>query len=484
MLPNLTLAAVLAVEDDPGLLERRCASTGLLTWPLLRNQFLRALTSPLLYPGVQTIGPPPPGRYRRALSALPRTLWANAKRWNRLRGDILIMASGAGHFQRSSRSFNRITDYFAMESLERTVTLEGLMDWQVPVDRANENAGYFLPWQGRIDLLGKLHGAARHRREAAELVEFVRGRALDLLDLRIADSQAAYLTSMVAMKIARLPALQSTYRALLAKVRPRLVLLEQGCYSDLGVFNVVARQMGIRIAEPQHGLVSAGHDAYSYAATVRNSAEYRDYLPHDFLGYGAWWNEQINVPITKWVVGHPHYIEQRGAHASTGATRSAVVILSDGFDFEKYLELARDLASRIGPSHSVVLRPHPLERQRVWSRFDETSPGDVVIDRARDIYPTLASAFAVVGEISTGLFEAIGLAERIFLWATPKALYGCPQHPFVEFRDATELAERLRAPMAAAQPIQSERIWASDWRANYRRYLEIALGASHQGGPA
>ena len=288
MTTRLTLREVLAVEDDPAILEHRCAATGLLTWPLLRNQFLRSLTAPGHYHGIETAGPPPRGRHLRALAALPEAVWTNARRWHELRGDILIMASGAGHFQRSSRSFNRITDYFAMESIERTVTIEGLMDWKVPVDRYNEKAYYFLPWQGKIDLLGRLRRSSRHRQAAAELVELVRRRAAELVDLRIADAQAEYLKSMVAMKIARLPTLLSTYRSLLDRVRPRLVLLEQGCYSDLGVFNHVAREMAIRVAEPQHGLISSGHDAYSYAATLRDSPEYRTYLPHDFLGYGSW----------------------------------------------------------------------------------------------------------------------------------------------------------------------------------------------------
>jgi hypothetical protein len=476
MNPNVTLAEVLAIEDDPTIFEHRCATTGLLVWPLLREQFLRSLITPLFYQG-SLAGPPPPGRYRRAISALPKALWANARRWRQLRGDILIMASGAGHFQRSSRSFNRITDYFAMESIEHTVTIEGLMDWQVPVNRLNEKAYYFLPWQGKIDLLGKLRQGPQHRAAARSLVEAMRQRAVDLVDLRIADSQAEYLMSMVAMKIARLPALLSTYRALLERVRPKLVLLEQACYSDLGVFNHVAREMNIRVAEPQHGLIVSGHEAYTYAATLRNSAQYRTYLPHDFLAYGSWWNEQINVPVAKWVIGHPHYIEQRGRLRRSEGPKSTVVILSDGFDFEKYLGLARDLARRIGTRHRVLLRPHPLERERVWSQPDGAKSDAVEIDRERDIYPTLATAYAVVSEVSTGLFEAIGLAERVYLWATPKALYGCPQHPFVEFRDSAELAERMLAPDLSRERVPVESIWASDWRENYRRYLERALQA-------
>ncbi len=472
---SIKLADVLTIEDDPAILEYRCPDTGLLTWPLLRNQFMRSLTSPLHYQNAQTITPPPSGRYRRALSALPKVLLANASRWKELRGEILIMASGAGHFQRSARSFNRITDYFALESIDNTVTIEGLMDWKVPVDRFNEKACYFLPWQGKIDLVGKIRKTRRHVEASDDLVEFVRQRAVDGLDLRIEDSQAEYLKSMVAMKTARLPAMLSTYHAILNRVRPKLVLLEQGCYSDLGVFNLVARELRIRVAEPQHGLVSSGHDAYSYSTTLRNSGEYRRYLPHDFLGYGSWWNQQINAPVAKRVIGHPHYIEQVEQVARPSEAKVNIVILSDGFDFDKYLDLANELASRVGVRYRVVLRPHPLERERVWSQFKKEVPGKIEIDRERDIYPTLAAAFAVVGEISTGLFEAMGLADRIYVWATAKASYACPEHPFVDFRDGAELAERLLGPAPSAGGIPVESIWASDWRGNYQRYLADVL---------
>ena len=475
---NVTLAEVLAIEDDPALLERRCTTTGLLTWPLLRTQFLRSLTEPLHYPGVQTVGPPPRGRHRRALSAFPKVLWANARRWSQLRGDILIMASGAGHFQRSSRSFNRITDYFALESSERTVTIEGLMDWQVPVNRFNEHAYYFLPWQAKIDLLGKLRQVPAHLDAATDLVEFVRKRAVDLLDLRIADSQADYLKSMVATKIARLPGLLSTYRALLDRVRPKLVLLDQGCYSDLGVFNRVAREMNIRVAEPQHGLISSGHDAYSYSAQLsQESAEYRGYLPHDFLGYGSWWNEQINAPVKKWVIGHPHYIEQHALQRSPAAAKASVVILSDGFDFDKYLGLASDLASHLGATHQVVLRPRPpsgnasgrSSTRQARARSSSTARATSTRPCPR---PSLSSARSPPG------------FSRRSAWPRGST---CGQHrkpathaPHIR---SSSLATAQNWPndcwrrqhWSAASSLDVESIWAPDWRGNYRRYLERAL---------
>lgn len=475
MNPHLSLQELLEIENDPAILAFRCADTALLLWPLLRNQMLRVLLESMYYEKISTADAPPPGRHRAALRALPATLWANARRWRSLRADVLVMASGAGHFQRDGASFNRITDYFALEDVERTVTLEGLIDWRLPQHPANPRTYFFLPWQGRIDVQGQLRLRARHVAQAAALVAFAVGRAR-ALGLEVpADKQHA-LTGLVARKIARLPVMQSVYRRLLQKVRPRLVLLEQACYSDWGVFNHVAREIGARVAEPQHGLISKSHDAYNYAEALCRSAEFRPYLPHDLLGYGRWWCEQVNVPIDKHVIGHPHYVEQRRSVArGSGDDTRDVLLLSDGFEFDRYLALARALQARVGERLRVILRPHPLERKRVYARFPASATGDVAIDRERDIYPALSRSAAVVSEISTGLFEAIGLADRVLMWATPKSLYSCPEHPFDTFSSVEELARKVLAPADEVPHAEVEDIWASDWRGNYRRYLDEVL---------
>ncbi len=470
---NPSLQELLVVEEDAEILAFRCPDAGYLTWPLLRNQFLRALISSLYYRETPLIAPPAEGRHRRALAALPKTLWKNARQWSAMRSDILVMASGAGHFTKEGRSFNRITDYFAMERPESTLTIEGLMDWQVPVRPFNQRTCYYLPWQGAMELRGRLNRQNRHDVHARELVAFVHAKAVKLLGLELPETQLRLLESLVAGKLAKLPSMADTYRSLLDRVRPRLVLLEQGCYSDLGVFNHVARQAGVRVAEPQHGMITGGHDAYLYGKVLRESEEFQQYLPHDLLTYGPWWGEQAVLPVQKWDIGHPHYVEQTRL-LDRSSEKTDILLLSDGFEFQKYLDLGRDLQDRIGSRYRVVVRPHPIERARVRATFGIEANG-IAIDRQTDIYTSFATAFAVVGEVSTGLFEAIGIARHAVLWATPKARFSFPGHPLLECETVEHLADVVLSRQASDQGLDTSNIWTSDWRGNYARYLDNAL---------
>lgn len=472
-----SLSDLLEIENDHAFLAFCCPHSGALIWPLVRNQFLRQLISDLYYQQTPLVAAVQAVPRRQALAALGRVLGHNLQQ-GRMRGEVLVVGTGAGHFQREGRWFNRITDYLAQESPASTVLVEGVVDWHVPHPRWRQRVVYWLPWQGAITVAGRLLTRDVHVRAARELLEYARQRALQLLGLTIADSNMDMLVSMLARKLARLPVMQFAYRRLLERVQPRLVLLEQACYGDFAPFNQVAREMGIRVAEPQHGMVSGGHDAYSCAPMLRESEVYRACLPHDFLAYGAWWNSQINVPVHKWVIGNPHYSEQHRLIAPAQVAQTDILLLGDGIEFSLYLALAQELAQLLRGRYRIVLRPHPLERAEVQLRFPEGRAGDVLIDTNRDIYGSFATAHAVVGEVSTGLFEAQGIAGRVLLWETAKARFSYPQHPFRGFADARALVEALQVPQAGQTEVLAEEVWAPDWVGNYRKYLAHALGTA------
>lgn len=121
----------------------------------------------------------------------------------------------------------------------------------------------------------------------------------------------------------------------------------------------------------------------------------------------------------------------------------------------------------------VVFRPHPLERALVECENAGGGNELVRIDLNPDIYRSFSTAHAVVSEVSTGLFEAVGLADRIFMLNTAKSRFCYPEHPFETIANVDEIVERLYAP-AAGGVIFSDKIWAPDWQRNYLKFLKSA----------
>lgn len=471
---EFTLEQLLVVEDDALLLEFACPQTGLPLWPQVRVAFLRMILSDLLY-GTRLTGKSvarsPVGQAALTLgrSAL-RNLWFRFD--GRSRADICITSDGVADQLTEGRWLNRLGDHFALACPTKTLMVADHFEWRWPFPRHHDKVIFHAPHQALNAIAGRLMVGDEDRRRAKRLIDIVNARAQQHLDWSTGAQRAHTLIQMLAHKSASLPRQYRAYRSMLRRIRPRILMVGAGCYGPSASLIAAAKGDGIVTAEYQHGAISAGHDAYNFASAVRQSNAYRRTLPDYFLGYGSWWNEQINAPVTKVAVGNPHR-EVRLAQTSTvGAPRIDILILSDGVEFSIYAELAK----RIEPAASrnglrVVLRPHPLERTLVEMTYGR-SIGKVLIDGNADLYQSFRSAHAVISEVSTGLFEAVGVVDRLFIWDTPKARFGYPNHPFQTFTSVEVLLNQLNQFDSGRLPSSaSTAIWAPDWRDNYLAFL-------------
>lgn len=480
---QIALSDILRIEDSPDVVQARCPATGIPLWSTIRIAFLRLIVGDLFYsaPLIDIGGALlRPGNKLKAVAIISRAFAHNALRYQTLWREypIVVMATGARLVEREQRYFNNLSDYFVSAAPDRTYSVEQLFGWRWPFPRHHDKVLLHLP----LDVSGALQGRWRargYRASAQALVALVSQRAKNLLGWELGDGRRRWLETFCARGAASLLPRYRAYRKLLDKTGARVLIKEEACYGgpDNACAMLAARHAGVVTAEYQHGMVSLGHDAYNYAPAVLNDSAYRQLFPDYFLSFGSWWEAQINVPVKKLAIGNPHRSETvaRGAGADRVGRRQ-VLVLGEAIETTRYLDICMRLAEQLGSSYEVVFRPHPLERGLVWSTHPTGSVGKVRIDPRPDIYAAFGEAAVVIGEASTGLFEAIGLVPKILLWDTPKARYSYPRHPFHRFEDPGELAGLILDDNAGrVTPQQMDSIWAPDWRRNYRNFIEQAV---------
>lgn len=468
--PGLT--QLLEVENDDALLYPVCPITGIPVWTVVRNQFFRLVMSDLLYPTKPLLSTTDRIPLSRIAQAALLSFAHNLAHPPR-RAQVLIRATGVGLIERNGCSFNRHTDYFSSAATGGAWSFEDLASWKWPALPRFGGVSYTTATFSTIRLRTQFSISPAQRTQAKKTVALAIDRAERLFDWTPGGERRAWLEEHAARRLASLPLQRATMQGLLHRVRPRLFLVEEGCYGQMAAFNATAHEYGVPVAEFQHGAVTVGHDVYNVAPALAASAAYRRCLPNFFLSYGSWWNNQFNLPLDKRVIGNPH----RTAILQTLITRQdgprRVLILGDGRELRAHFELCRALVKELPPGWEVLFRPHPEERCAVLKMNDSAFSG-FSLDRESDIYTSLAQSEAVVAELSTGLFDGVGLARRIFVWDTPKSRFGLPNHPFARFSDAAALAVSLQSPYDGdLTPEHMESIWASNWRARFTEFLGV-----------
>lgn len=465
-----TLGDMLFVEDTPCLAAITCEKTGIPLWALIRNAFLREIMSDLLYEtSVNAAGAQSRRTGIKAAGTLARGARRNLINRKAFRGDICIMASGSRLVREENRWFNPLCDHFALASPANSVVIEERFGWDWPFPRRFERVLLHAPYQAAGELAGRLNVRRRHRVDARKVVEIVVGRAEDGFGWNPGEARITALANRLAVLTAAVPFMHATYTCLLGGLGARLLLKEEACYGRSAAAVAAARDLGVHVAEYQHGSISSGHDAYNFAAAIGASPVFRRCLPHTFLGYGRWWCDVINAPIDKRVVGNPHREAVLRA-LPRQAERKEILVLGDGIDTNLYVELVKRLkASSAQSGLTPVFRPHPFERAAVEANVELRSA--IEIDTRSDIYQSLSHARAVISEVSTVLFEAIGLVDKILVWDTPKSRFSLPEHPFRRVLTADDILAALGNDMDGHPSSSPQAFWAEDWRETYRSFL-------------
>ena len=461
---------ILAVENDSTFLDFKCLKTGYLLWPLIRQEFIQFITSDLLYKSAPLISLNRSIAYPKALSSLLKAECHNLVTSRRAKGNVLLMASGAGLFLKDGKWFNRLSDYFAFVSPSETLVLEDFFNWHWPHPRRNQKIIYHAPIQVYLALKGRLSVNQSHARQGRDIVSHFRVRAKEILDWELSASATVSFERRIARKIAEVPIKKQMYTNFLTQKNTKLVIKEEGCYGHSSILNRTARDLGIVVAEYQHGTIHAGHDAYNVAPKLLSSQDYSDTLPQHFLSYGEWWHQYLRLPVNKIAIGNPHRTSQLSKLTSV-VNKSDVLILGDGIETGLYIDLAIFLAKNLD-SFRIVFRPHPLERAKLQGLLVKKSLGKVIIDKNLDIYDSFCNAHVVVNEVSTGLFEAVGLVDRVMIWETPKSKFYYPEHPFASFVDANDLLEKIKdGKTGLLDPKSLHSVWAEGWEENYKNFL-------------
>lgn len=409
------IRALLDLEDtNDDVLFERVAGTEAFLWPLARWPLASVLAS-LSLNVTAHIPTDVPGTKLYFLKRMLREALFNPASSDRLRSsdaEHLFIVSGTTLTSAPRGVGNWLSDAFAESLGDRAVVVQDAnFDLLTPRRErpANPRTRTFGPALARVRDAVK---ASPPPALALQHAERTLSRVFTLIGDVLPARAQTQIMQQVALHLTLLPHVSAEFSALLDRARPRRIYMQSASYGDRSNLIRIAHERGIEVAELQHGWIGSSHAAYNFGSAFVNS-ELTSSLPDTLLSFGEYWGRSLRFPGRVIPVGKPP-LDQAAALALPYSQRHhRVLIVSSDYERERLVESALLLRRLLPSTWDIVLRPHPSEQMDAEMKYADALAGGITLDNHLNVNASIASSRAVVGQVSTVLFEALPLEVHI-----------------------------------------------------------------------
>ena len=367
--------------------------------------------------------------------------------------------------------FNRYVDsLYSVYPDDSLVIEQSLLDWEWPFPRVYQ-AVYF-DTIGRIT--GEIESRLFYKKDYAEvyrMLVYFNSRLFAICGIKLGEDEikatAVYLSRLIVTTRFQSAWLQSKVTA-----QSGVVIMVGAGFPFYYFLNRMLKNKNIISVELQHGYITKNNFMYNYASKIAGDERVRNGLPEYILTYGSWWNEQMNCPMKKISIGNPYH-EYCKEHIRRGKKdNNRITIIGTGENTASYIQLTEYLTTCFS-DFCIKFRPHPGELSKVKDMVGNGRE-HIELDDGPEIYTTLSDTSIIIGEVSTVLFEAIGIVNRIIVWNTAYAKAYLPDHPFECFSTYEELKDLIQKDQGIKYT--DNEFWEKNWKEAYQNFIKSLDG--------
>ncbi|MBB1193876.1 hypothetical protein DNC80_09400 [Flavobacterium sp. SOK18b] len=317
----------------------------------------------------------------------------------------------------TGKYYNRICDYFYEKDLKNTFFIEEPTGFKHFKSRRHSNYYSKLSFSIFIEIYGKILKIIEKSKtkQSAQIVDEIILEINEILSSKNLSIDSDKLKSALIRRIILIKPTYCLYMFFFKLKRVKNIYIEDGYYGlDKSIIIKAAKDLKIKVFEPQHGFVNKLHPAYNFGTEILKNASLKSYYPDYFLCYGEFWKNNINVFNETILFGNPH-LEKTIKEKTNFKVKKQILVIGSGVTIIETNLLLKSLLKYKFEGYEIVYRPHPLESENINSRYSENIKLGIKIDK-KDLYDSLIESEIIVGELSTVIFEALAFRKTVYLF--------------------------------------------------------------------
>ena len=464
---------LLRLENDKHILDF-CFDDGAPVWFFMRYVVLYSILTPKLLG--TTIIDSPRKITDKAKRYMVKAVSFDMRKHHDKDIPILFYGSARGTFTNGkfiNQYFDNYVSLLDKNGVNSLIVEQAAIDWLWPENRYNDRVIYDAPLFSIDSLAAKVSRySIKDKYKVKECMNFVGNRIREEYGIELLPNEIDRIIATTLYEATRYRIYARQFTSFCVRKNVKIVIMVGASYSWYYYFNAYLKERNIQIADLQHGYITKTNFVYNYADNICNSENVKRGAPTYLLSYGNWWNEQTNIPYkNRLAIGYPYRDSIIESVTTNDSQDDSILLIGCARNTEEYVRLARILSDRF-PDKTVIFRPHPSEREYALHILAGEKT-NFKLDTDNYLYKTLSQSSVLISEISTVLFEAIGLVDRIIVWRTNFSSYILSDSLFEEFETIDELLNLLFTEHVRND--YSEIFWKDNWKNNFSSFVNVVL---------
>jgi len=379
--------------------------------------------------------------------------------------DFLYFTSTLFNFKTGSKFFNVLDDYYFNCSSYRSFIFENPdKNFHFRGPKENRNVSSFFFYLDLIAVLLSHFNIGIGKRSNCDIDDFILLlKEKGFSQVKIDQIRASLIYNEKTIKLR-----ERFYRYFSIYVKPKLIFVNCGSYGGTNAIIIkVAKSLGIKVAEIQHGLVSLLAVPYNYGPGIVNNAEYQKYLPDYLLTFGEYWGTQMRNSCEKVIVGHPHLNKILHVNSNHTAEKNSLLVVSQPTVTDELINAVVALMAK-SRGLKVYYRTHPVEELNDDQKTLLKGAGVVINNSGSDLYLDFLKREFIFGCYSLSLVEACAFKKRIFILENDLSKKYIPAGVGIWVKSGNDLASKL---YDSCSEIESEKYWSSNFEQHFKAFL-------------
>ena len=459
------------LDKEPIVKDAKFNFDDILIWPFIRNEIYEHLMAKELGFEKRHGGPGANrklGVGKRIRKILETYIEANKQEKEVLKTDSQILFFYTlirSKMLKNNKLFDKEIDYFAEQKYDTMVLFHSFDGNDRTKERSFKNAKCMDYINIKGTFFKKIQRKIQRKQSNYEITDFLyQNGIVDKAHMEKLNKELYALETT-------LPIIKRNYLKLVNTINPKIMFIRIASYGVYSHFVKWTKELGIKVGEFQHGLISKIHLAYNYDKELLAESDYKKIFPDYFLSYGDYWSTQLNIPSKCVTIGNPHFYNAIESYKNVYKENNTVLILSQGTMTKKFVEIAKYLSENL-KGYSINFKLHPTEvyfedRYRELYQYKNI---DVI--KEGDLYSYLASNENVISHSSTAVFEATAFNNKIFVVKDNHTDAYIPKEIGWRFGDNEELVRLIKEKKDYTAKYDAQHYFNQSWKENYLEFIK------------